>query len=112
MAIDKIVEKSVAVVGYHETVLLFKTLGFKTFPTETKEETEKVLKQLIKKKFLIFFITEDAAKKVPELIGKYQFEVFPCFVTIPSNKGMSELGMDAIRINVEKAIGTNILNDD
>ena len=49
------------------------------------------------------------AKDIPETIKRYNSEVIPAIILIPSNKGSLNIGLENIDKNVEKAIGSNIL---
>jgi len=57
----------------------------------------------------IIFITEELAKLIPDTIERYNKEIIPAVILIPSNRGSLNIGMDKINERVEKAVGTNIL---
>lgn len=99
-----------AAVGDRDSVILFKTLGFITVYAETEEEVERAVKNLAREETSIIYITEEAAQKIPDLIERYQSEPFPAIIPIPNKNGSIGIGMKGIRANVEKAIGTDILN--
>ena len=48
-------------------------------------------------------------KIIPETIKRYNSELIPAIILIPSNKGSLNIGLANIDKNVEKAIGSNIL---
>ena len=49
------------------------------------------------------------AQEIPETIQRYNNEVIPAVILIPSNRGSLNIGLDNINKNVEKAVGSNIL---
>ena len=49
------------------------------------------------------------AKDIPETIQRYNNEVIPAVILIPSNRGSLNIGLENINKNVEKAVGSNIL---
>ena len=54
-------------------------------------------------------MTEQVAKDIEETIERYNREVLPAVILIPSNQGTLNIGMQRISDNVEKAVGVNIL---
>ncbi len=104
-------QNKLAVIGDKDSVILFKTLGFMTYFSETTEEIEKTIRRLAKEEVPIIYITEEAAQKVPEIIDFYKFRPFPAIIPIPNKNGSIGIGLKEIRKNVEKAIGTDILNN-
>ena len=104
-------QNKLAVIGDKDSIILFKTLGFMTYFPESVEEIEKTIRRLAKEEVPIIFITEETAQKVPELIEFYKFKPFPALIPIPNKNGSIGIGLKEIRKNVEKAIGTDILNN-
>lgn len=100
-----------AAVGDRDSVILFKTLGFITVYAESKEEVERAVRNLAREETSIIYITEEAAQKIPETLERYKSEPFPAIIPIPNKNGSIGIGMQGIRANVEKAIGTDILNN-
>ncbi len=87
----------------------FKALGIDVYPAVGAEETRKTLDTLAKKKYGVVFITEQSAVLIPESIERYNKELTPAVILIPSNQGSLHIGLDRINKNVEKAVGSNIL---
>lgn len=100
-----------AAVGDRDSVILFKALGFITEYAETQEEVTKIVKKLIRDETSIIFITEEAAQLIPDIIETYKSSPFPVIIPIANKNGSIGIGMKGIRANVEKAIGTDILNN-
>lgn len=103
-------KNKLAAVGDRDSVILFKTLGFITVYAESTEEVERALRTLAREETSVIYITEEAAAKVPEIIERYKSEPFPAIIPIPNKNGSTGFGMESIRKNVEKAIGTDILS--
>ncbi len=104
--------QKLAVIGDKDSIILFKTLGFLTyFPPLETDEISKVIRRLDKEGVPIIFITEEYAQMVPETIDNYKYRAFPAIIPIPNKNGSIGIGMKGIKENVEKAIGTDILNN-
>jgi V/A-type H+/Na+-transporting ATPase subunit F len=101
----------IGVIGDKDSVMGFKSLGLDVFYT-SDEEVSKTVNRLAAKRYAIVFITEDAVLKAVETIEKFKTLPFPAIIPIPNNSGSKGLGMQAIRKNVEKAIGADILFQD
>lgn len=99
----------VAVVGDKDSVLAFKALGVDVYPVIEASEARKVIDRLARDKYGIIFITEQAAQEIPETIDRYNRIMTPAVILIPSNQGTLDIGMQRIKDNVEKAVGSNIL---
>jgi len=99
----------VAVVGDKDSILGFKALGIDVYPVIEKDEARRVVDTLARNKYGIIFITEQTASLIPETIERYNNQMLPAVILIPSNQGTLNIGMDMINKNVEKAVGTNIL---
>lgn len=99
----------VAVVGDKDSILAFKALGVDVFPVFDKDEARRIVDTIAKESYGIIFITEQMASLIPETIERYNNEIIPSIILIPSNQGTLNIGMERINKNVEKAVGTNIL---
>lgn len=99
----------VAVVGDKDSVLVFKALGIDVHTPMGKDEIRRVVDDLARDKYGVIFITEQLAALVPETISRYDDEMIPAVILIPSNQGTLNIGMDRINRSVEKAVGSNIL---
>ncbi len=99
----------VAVVGDKDSILGFKALGVDVFPVVEKDEARRVVDTLARNKYGIIFITEQTASLIPDTIERYNNQMIPAVILIPSNQGTLNIGMDMINKSVEKAVGTNIL---
>ena len=59
--------------------------------------------------YAVIFITEQVAAKIEETIERYNKQMLPAVILIPSNQGTLNIGSKRISDSVEKAVGVNIL---
>ena len=101
-------KSSIAALGDADTVFAFKAVGADAYPvTDEKEAREKI--RLLARNYDIIFITEQFAEKLPDLIARYKTRPFPAVIPMPSASGSTGYGRRSVREDVEKAIGTDIL---
>jgi len=72
--------------------------------TEAREKL-----RLLARNYDIIFITEQFAEKLPDLIARYKTRPFPAVIPMPSASGSTGYGKRLVKADVEKAIGTDIL---
>ena len=101
--------KVMGVVGERDAVLAFKAIGMKVISTKTPEETTAALFRLTKEGVPVIFITESAARLVPEALERYKTSPDTAIIPIPGSQGADGFGLKRVRANVEKAIGADIL---
>ena len=99
----------VGVVGDKDSILAFKALGVDVFTVYEKDEARKAVDNMARNNYGIIFITEQIASLIPDTIERYNKEIIPAVILIPSNQGTLNIGMDKINKSVEKAVGSNIL---
>ncbi|MFD3156407.1 V-type ATP synthase subunit F [Haloimpatiens sp. FM7330] len=97
------------VVGDKDSILAFKALGIDVYPVVEPEEATKTIDRMAMKNYAVIFVTEQVAKDIEETIERYNREVLPAIILIPSNQGSLNIGIQRISDNVEKAVGVNIL---
>lgn len=98
-----------AAVGPKDAVLAFKALGLIVVPVSTPEETSQAVFRLAKEGVAVIFITEEEAASIPETLSRYKTQPLPAIIPIPGSQGVTGYGMKALRENVEKAVGADIL---
>ena len=98
----------IAVIGDKDSVLAFRALGVHVFTAIEGNEAREYW-QTSKRRIWNYFVTEQLAQEIPETIQRYNNEVIPAVILIPSNRGSLNIGLDNINKNVEKAVGSNIL---
>ena len=99
----------IAAVGDRGTVMIWRAIGAETVFCETKEETERAIRQLVKQDYAIIYITENCAKLIPDTIEKYKMNKTPAIIPIPGRDGKTGFSEEALHRVVEKAIGADIL---
>lgn len=99
----------VAVIGDKDSVLAFRALGIEVFTAYEADDIRRTIDKIAKEGYGIIFVTEQLASLIPETINRYNNLVIPAVILIPSNQGTLNVGMDNINKNVEKAVGSNIL---
>jgi V/A-type H+-transporting ATPase subunit F len=99
----------IAVVGDKDSILAFKALGVDVYTVYGSEEARKTVDTIARNNYGIIFITEQTASLIPDTIERYDNEIIPAVILIPSNQGTLDIGMKRINENVEKAVGSNIL---
>lgn len=99
----------IAVVGDKDSILAFKALGVDVFSVYDNEEARRTVDTIARNNYGIIFITEQIASLIPDTIERYDKEIIPAVILIPSNQGTLDIGMSRINKNVEKAVGSNIL---
>ncbi len=99
----------VGVIGDKDSVLAFKALGVHVFTVSEGDEARKMVDTMARDNYGVIFITEQIASLIPDTVERYDKEIIPAVILIPSNQGTLDIGMRRINENVEKAVGSNIL---
>lgn len=99
----------IAVIGDKSTVLGFSAIGAEVFPANDSREANKIIHHLAHADYAILLITEHLAVQLEEEIEAYKDQTLPAIVLIPDHRGTLGLGTNAIKRNIEKAVGTDIL---
>lgn len=98
----------IGVVGDKDSILAFKAVGVDVYPVTNKEEARRTIDTLANEKYGIIFVTEQIAALIEDTIERYNKEILPAVILIPSSQGTLGIGMKKISDYVEKAIGSNI----
>ncbi|MDD6883196.1 MAG: V-type ATP synthase subunit F [Eubacteriales bacterium] len=99
----------IAVIGPKEAVLAFRAVGLDVVCVSTPEEASRAVFRLAEDGHAVIFITEAEAEQISETISRYKTSALPAIIPIPGATGANGYGMAAVRANVEKAIGADIL---
>lgn len=102
----------IAAVGRHESILLFSAAGVKTVPADTAEQALQAVKSLVKNGAQLIFLTENYAAALEEPLERYRENAYPVILPVPEKSGPTGYGMAKINANMEKALGTNIFNNE
>ncbi len=98
----------IAVVGDKDSVLAFKAIGLEVYPTLDENDAKDVIKRLARD-YKVIFITDKIACSIDATLKKYKSRPYPVIVPIPSAEGSNGFGMQGIKSDIEKAIGSDIL---
>lgn len=96
-------------VGERDAVLCFKAIGMQVEPTTNAQETTKALYKLVNSGVRVIFITETTAEQAEEAVSRYKMQSDVAIIPIPGSQGSTGYAMAKLRVNVEKAIGADIL---
>lgn len=106
----KLMDKKIGMLGGKDSIQPFKGLGIDVFPIESLALAKKQLKEMAPE-YGVIFITERIFEQLAEEIAKYDDQITPAIIPIPSSTGNLGIGMKRLAANVEKAVGMNILQD-
>lgn len=100
----------IGVLGDNENVIGYRALGFDVVSCDTKEAAEQGLRTLAEECAVIFVI-EETSLLIQDAIAQYHQQKIPAVILIPGGNGSTGIGMKALNLQVEKAVGSNILED-
>ena len=103
----------IAVIGRRDTVMGFIALGLEAYPVADSNEAKGVLRTLThdREDVAIIYIEEDIAAELSAQIDKFKDSPKPAIILIPGREGSLGMGLNALNDAVERAIGTNILEN-
>lgn len=103
----------IAVIGGRETVMGFTALGLSAFPVSDPAEAKKIFRSLTKdsEEYAIIYVEENLAEALGTEINKFKDSPTPAIILIPGREGSLGMGLSALNAAVERAIGTNILEN-
>lgn len=102
-------QNEIGVVGEREVVGAFRAIGMRVSPASEPEAIAQAVFRMASSGVPVIFITESAARKVPETLERYKSDPRVAIIPIPGSNGSDGFGMQRVTANVEKAIGANIL---
>ena len=91
----------------------FKALGLEACPAANADEAREILRRLTKdsEEYALIYIEENLAAELPSEIDRYKDSPTPAIILIPGREGSMGLGLSALKAAVERAVGTNILDN-
>ena len=101
--------KKIGVVGDKDSVLAFKALGVDVAAVVGADEARRAVDKMAMNDYAVIFVTEHVAVTIEETIERYNNQLLPAVILIPSNQGTLNIGSKRISDSVEKAVGMNIL---
>ena len=99
----------ISMIGDRDSVLLGKAVGIDVYDETNPERASSLIHRLAREGCKVIFITEQLYGGCTEAVLKYKTETFPAIIPIPNSQGSTGAAMAAIKANVEKAIGADII---
>jgi V/A-type H+/Na+-transporting ATPase subunit F len=100
---------NIALIGEKEIAVGFNLVGYQIFPVTKSEEAIEALRVCVQDNYAIVFITNEIAQTMIEEIEEYQKKSSMTICILPNRTKETELSINILRKNVEKAVGTDIL---
>ncbi len=100
-----------AVIGDRESIKGFAALGLDIYPCETDSEGEKTFKRILSEDYGVIYITEQLASHLTKEIAKTDKLLSPSVVAIPGVIRSENVGREALKAAVIKAVGSDIIFD-
>ncbi len=104
-------KEKIAVLGEGDLVLVFKAIGMDVFSANSAGEASDQLK-ILARNYSVIFVTEEIAVSIADHIAKFKTKAYPAIIPIPSSSGATGIGIEGIKKDVERAVGTDILFND
>ena len=95
--------------GDKDSVMLFKAVGLDVFFEDDGEQANRRIHRLVREGYAVIFVTERLYGACSEVIHEYSAAAYPAIIPIPDNHGSEGIGLQALKQNVEKAVGVDIL---
>ena len=99
----------IGVIGDRDSVLLFKAVGLDVYFEDDGEKANRTLHRLAREGYAAVFVTEKLYAACAETVDEFKSQPYPAIIPIPDNSGTQGTGMAALKQNVEKAVGVDIL---
>ena len=77
--------KKIGVVGDKDSVLAFKAIGIDVFPVVEADEARVAVDRMAMNGYAVIFITEQVAVTIEETIERYNKQMLPAVILIPSS---------------------------
>ena len=100
---------NIAVIGDRASVYGFAAIGLDTHFVTEAAEAEKLLKRLSDEGCAVIYITEQLASQLEAELIKLGERTFPAIIPIPGVYGNTGMGMEAVRKNIIKAVGSELV---
>ncbi len=97
------------VLGDRDFALLFKAVGLEVFFVEDGAEANKRLRRLAREGYHAVFVQEKYYPACRETVNEFAAADYPAIIPLPDGQQNANLGMAALKANVEKAVGVDIL---
>ena len=102
----------IGVIGDYDSICGFSALGMDIFPVDSVEKAKKKLRELDNDEYGIVYVTEQILENMPEEYSRYENQMLPAVVPIPSFSGSTGFGLERVSNYVKKAVGSDIMFND
>lgn len=99
--------KSIYAIGNSQTVMMFQSIGIEAFVVDDEVSFKNKLNELGNAKIIL--IAESLNAFMDEIKYRYENETYPVLLFLPMEGYESNLGLDKLKKDVEKAIGIALL---
>lgn len=89
----------------------FAVLGLSVRFAESAEEARTAFGEMTGENYAVIYITERLAEQIAEEISAFRDKTVPAVIPIPDNRGSLGIGMENVKKNTERAVGSDILGD-
>ena len=102
----------IAVIGDRESVYGYAALGLDCYYTSLGEDNTALFKKLCQSQsYGVIYVTEAAAEELEREIEKLRSQPSPAVILIPGVSGNTGEGLRAVKLSVEKAVGSDIFDN-
>lgn len=101
----------IGAVGEEDVILAFRAVGAVTAAADSPQEAQMAVHRLLSEGIPLIFITERAARMIPEVMERYAQSPEAALIPIPGVHGTDGFGASRVRERVIKAIGADILTN-
>ena len=98
-----------ALIGNDDILKIFRAFGAEVFGVSDEESARSAVEKTRREEFKVVFITEKWAIKVRDILKPLPDRSFPVFISIPERTGVSQTGMEKLRLAARRAIGSDRL---
>lgn len=102
--------RKIAVIGDKDSVCGFACLGIEAIAVYDETQLKKEFSRLLEDEYAIIYITEFFAEYLKEELDKLSDAATPAVILIPGASGNTGEAMKSISKNVERAVGSLILD--
>ena len=100
-----------AVIGDRDSILLFRAVGIEVYPETDGERANRLMHRLARTGYAVIYVTESLYPHCRETVEAFAGEPYPAILPIPDALGTKGIGLSALKANVEKAVGVDILSN-
>lgn len=99
----------IGVLGDKDSVMGFAALGLSVAAAETPEEARQLFREMSGGEYAVLYVTERLAQILEDEIAACRDSMLPAVIPIPDNRGSLSLGLEQVKKNIERAVGSDII---